>query len=58
MGGQVLRARDAAKQSVTALDAFGSTGEGPIGRVNGARVTLARRHERGAAPAGVRPSSR
>ena len=41
MGGQVLRARDAAKQSVTSLEAFGSTGEGPIGRVNGTRVVLA-----------------
>ena len=41
MGGQVLRARDAAKQSVTSLEAFGSTGEGPIGRVNGTRVALA-----------------
>ncbi len=28
MGGQVMRARDAAKQSVTSLDAFGSTGRG------------------------------
>ncbi len=41
MGGQVLRARDAAKQSVTSVEAFVSTGEGPIGRVNGKRVALA-----------------
>ena len=41
MGGQVLRARDAAKQSVTSLEAFVSTGEGPSGRVNGTRVALA-----------------
>lgn len=40
LGGHVFRARDAAKQSVTSLDAFASTGDGPIGRVNGARVTL------------------
>jgi L-asparaginase len=42
MAGQVLRARDAAKLSVTSLEAFGSTGEGPIGRVNGTRVAFAR----------------
>ncbi len=42
MGGQVLRARDAVKRSVSALDAFGSTGDGPVGRIDGARVRLAR----------------
>ena len=42
MGGQVLRARDAAKQSVSARDAFGSTVDGPVGRIDGSRVTFAR----------------
>jgi L-asparaginase len=41
MGGQVVRARDAAKQSVTSIESFVSTGEGSIGRVNGTRVALA-----------------
>jgi L-asparaginase len=40
MGGQVIRARDAAKQSVSALDAFASTGPGPVGRVHEGRVTF------------------
>ena len=42
MGGQVLRARDAAKQSVSVHDAFGSTVDGPVGRIDGSRVTFAR----------------
>jgi L-asparaginase len=41
MGGQVLSARDVAKQSVATIDAFGSTGQGPIGRIHGTRVILA-----------------
>jgi L-asparaginase len=41
MGGLVLRARDAVKLSLTALDAFGSTADGPIGRVSGGRVGMA-----------------
>jgi L-asparaginase len=45
MGGQVLRARDAAKQSVSARDAFGSTVDGPVGRIDGSRVTFARTAE-------------
>jgi L-asparaginase len=40
VAGEVFRARDAVKESVTALHAFGSTSQGPIGRVNGARVTV------------------
>jgi len=40
MGGQILRARDAAKQSVSARDAFGSTVDGPVGRIDRSRVTF------------------
>jgi L-asparaginase len=40
VGGLVLRARDAVKLSLTALDAFGSTADGPIGRISGGRVTM------------------
>ena len=46
MGGLVLRARDAVKLSLTALDAFGSTADGPIGRVSGGRVEWLRRRSR------------
>jgi L-asparaginase len=42
MGGQVLHARDATKQSVSARDAFGSTVDGPVGRMDGSRVKFAR----------------
>lgn len=40
MGGQVLRARDAAKQSVSVRDAFGSTVDGPVGRIDQSRVSF------------------
>ena len=50
MGGRVLRARDAAKQSVSASDAFGSTADGPMGLIEAARVAWTSRSRQAARP--------